>query len=55
VKRTYNHSAIPGSQLVVLDRAPHGISWIHADAINASLLEFPAAKPDSATREAVRA
>jgi non-heme chloroperoxidase len=31
---------IPGSRLVSIDGAPHGIPWTHADIINRELLEF---------------
>src|ERR1700690_2451725 len=37
-KRT--HEAIKGSQLVVLEGAPHGLNWTHADQLNRALLEF---------------
>jgi len=34
------HDAIPGSQLVVVKDAPHGLSWTHAAQLNHALLEF---------------
>ena len=37
------HQAIPGSHLVVIDGAPHGFNLSHAEAFNASLIEFLAA------------
>lgn len=37
-KRT--HAAIPHSQLVVIDDAPHGFNASHADEFNAALLAF---------------
>jgi len=37
-KRT--HESIKGSQLVVLEGAPHGLNWTHADQLNRALLEF---------------
>ena len=37
-KRT--HESIKGSRLVVLEGAPHGLNWTHADQLNRALLEF---------------
>ena len=37
-KRT--HEAIKGSRLVVLEGAPHGLNWTHADQLNRALLGF---------------
>ncbi|SDH91883.1 alpha/beta fold hydrolase [Agrococcus jejuensis] len=34
------HAAIPHSQLVVIDDAPHGLNVSHADEFNAALLAF---------------
>ncbi|HUH79093.1 MAG TPA: alpha/beta hydrolase, partial [Methanoregula sp.] len=31
---------IPGSRLVVVDGAPHGLSWTHASELNRALLDF---------------
>jgi non-heme chloroperoxidase len=35
-----SHDAIAGSELVVIDGAPHGLTVTHADRFNAALLEF---------------
>ena len=32
--------ALPGSQLVVVDGAPHGLLWTHAEEVNRALLDF---------------
>ncbi|CAA9559098.1 MAG: Non-heme chloroperoxidase [uncultured Thermomicrobiales bacterium] len=32
--------AIPGSQLVIVEGAPHGMLWTHAEEINRALLDF---------------
>ena len=37
-KRT--HEAIEGSELVVVEGAPHGFNVSHADEFNSALLEF---------------
>lgn len=37
------HQAVKGSRLVVLQDAPHGLTWTHAEELNAALLEFLAA------------
>jgi non-heme chloroperoxidase len=34
------HAAIPGSELVVVNGAPHGLLWTHAAEVNAALLAF---------------
>jgi pimeloyl-ACP methyl ester carboxylesterase len=34
------HEMIKGSQYVVIDDAPHGCLWTHADQVNRALLEF---------------
>ena len=34
------HEAIPGSQLVVIEDAPHGLNTSHPDEFNAALLDF---------------
>jgi non-heme chloroperoxidase len=34
------HQAIKGSSLVVVENAPHGLLWTHADEVNKALLEF---------------
>jgi non-heme chloroperoxidase len=35
-------AALPGSQLVVVAGAPHGLLWTHADDVNRALLDFVA-------------
>jgi non-heme chloroperoxidase len=37
-KRT--HELVKGSQLVVVEGGPHGLTWTHADKVNAALLQF---------------
>jgi pimeloyl-ACP methyl ester carboxylesterase len=34
------HDAVPGSELVVIEGAPHGLVFTHADEFNRALLEF---------------
>jgi non-heme chloroperoxidase len=34
------HEAVKGSKLVVLDGAPHGMLWTHAEEVNRALLDF---------------
>jgi pimeloyl-ACP methyl ester carboxylesterase len=34
------HTAIPGSRLAVIEGGPHGLTWTHADEVNAELIEF---------------
>lgn len=34
------HEAIKESQYIVLDGAPHGLCWTHADEVNEALLAF---------------
>jgi pimeloyl-ACP methyl ester carboxylesterase len=34
------NKAVKDSRLVVLEGAPHGMTWTHADRVNAELLEF---------------
>jgi non-heme chloroperoxidase len=34
------HELVKGSRLVVLEGAPHGLTWTHADRVNAELLSF---------------
>ena len=34
------HEAVKGSKLVVLDGAPHGMLWTHADDVSRALLDF---------------
>ena len=37
-------AAVKGSRLVVLQDAPHGLNWTHADELNRALLDFLAAR-----------
>lgn len=39
------HQAIPSSRLVVVDGAPHGMLWTHADEVNEALVDFLAGRP----------
>ena len=34
------HEIIKGSRLVVVEGGPHGITWTHADKVNAALVDF---------------
>jgi non-heme chloroperoxidase len=34
------HELISGSEYVVIEGAPHGLAWTHADEVNAELLRF---------------
>jgi non-heme chloroperoxidase len=34
------HEAIAGSEYIVIDGAPHGLCWTHADEVNEALLSF---------------
>ena len=34
------HRAVAGSELFMVDDAPHGVLWTHADAVNARILSF---------------
>jgi non-heme chloroperoxidase len=34
------HEAIPGSRLVIVENAPHGLLWTHAEEVNKALLDF---------------
>lgn len=38
------HEAIKGSQYLVLEGAPHGLAWTHADEVNEALIGFLAGK-----------
>ncbi len=50
------HAAIKGSQLVIVDGAPHGMLWTHAEAVNQNLLDFLAGRPvGSGARDGVAA
>ena len=35
-----SHELISGSEYVVIQGAPHGLCWTHADEVNAELLRF---------------
>jgi non-heme chloroperoxidase len=39
------HEAIKGSQYVVIEGAPHGMLWTHADEVNKGLIDFMAGRP----------
>jgi pimeloyl-ACP methyl ester carboxylesterase len=34
------HDAVKGSQFVVIEDGPHGLTWTHAEKVNTALLEF---------------
>ncbi len=34
------HDSLPGSRMVVVESAPHGLTWTHADEVNAELVDF---------------
>jgi pimeloyl-ACP methyl ester carboxylesterase len=34
------HRAIRNSRLIVVENAPHGLLWTHADEVNGALLQF---------------
>jgi non-heme chloroperoxidase len=38
------HDAIEGSQLVIVEGAPHGMLWTHADQVNGTLVDFLAGR-----------
>jgi pimeloyl-ACP methyl ester carboxylesterase len=42
------HEAIKGSRFVVVEGAPHGLLWTHADEVNRGLLEFLASQAKAA-------
>jgi non-heme chloroperoxidase len=44
------HPMLPGSKLVTLQGAPHGIPWTHANEINRALMEFVARAPAMSAR-----
>ena len=48
-KRT--HELVKGSQLVVVEGGPHGLTWTHAEKVNHELLNFLGQK-SSATQKA---
>jgi non-heme chloroperoxidase len=41
---TRTHQAVKGSQLVVVEGAPHGMLWTHADQVNEALVGFLAGR-----------
>jgi non-heme chloroperoxidase len=43
------HEAIKGSRYVVVEGAPHGLLWTHADEVNRGLLEFLASEVRATT------
>jgi pimeloyl-ACP methyl ester carboxylesterase len=43
------HEAIKGSRYVVVEGAPHGLLWTHADEVNRGLLEFLASEARATT------
>jgi non-heme chloroperoxidase len=43
------HEAIKGSRFVVVEGAPHGMLWTHADEVNRGLLDFLAADAKATT------
>jgi non-heme chloroperoxidase len=52
------HEAIKGSRFVVVEGAPHGILWTHADEVNRALLDFLATDAKARTtkdRQTVKA
>jgi pimeloyl-ACP methyl ester carboxylesterase len=42
---TRTHQAIKGSQLVVVEGAPHGMLWTHGDQVSEALVGFLAGRP----------
>jgi non-heme chloroperoxidase len=42
---TRTHQAIKGSELVVVEGAPHGMLWTHGDQVNEALVGFLAGRP----------
>ena len=47
------HEAIAGSRFIVVEGAPHGLLWTHADEVNRGLMDFLASEADAAmTRKA---
>lgn len=39
------HQAVKGSQFLVIEGAPHGMLWTHADQVNEALVDFIAGRP----------
>jgi non-heme chloroperoxidase len=50
--RTYE--AIKGSRYVVVEGAPHGLLWTHADEVNGGLLDFLATEAKATTTAKAR-
>ena len=46
------HDAIKGSRYVVVEGAPHGLLWTHADEVNRGLMDFLAAEATATVKEA---
>jgi len=46
---TRTHEAIKGSRFVVVEGAPHGMLWTHADEVNRALLDFLATDAKATT------
>jgi hypothetical protein len=46
--------ALPGSQLVVVEGAPHGLLWTHAEEVNRALLDFVAGSKSFCGRDPIR-
>jgi non-heme chloroperoxidase len=44
------HPMLPGSKLVTLQGAPHGIPWTHANEVNRAVMEFVARAPAMSAR-----
>jgi pimeloyl-ACP methyl ester carboxylesterase len=34
------HALLQGSQMVVVEGAPHGLNWTHAEELNSALVDF---------------
>jgi pimeloyl-ACP methyl ester carboxylesterase len=43
------HEAIEGSRFIVVEGAPHGLLWTHAEAVNRGLLKFLASEAKATT------
>jgi non-heme chloroperoxidase len=48
------HEAIKGSRYVVVEGAPHGLLWTHADEVNRGLLDFLATEAKATTAKDAR-
>ncbi|MDX6628658.1 MAG: non-heme chloroperoxidase [Gaiellales bacterium] len=49
------HEAIEGSRFLVVEGAPHGLLWTHAEEVNRGLLKFLASEAKATTKHAVTA